>query len=168
MLYERRARRVSPSAPAASCELWQAFLRQPTDEDAVTAMAQTFLATVLNFQLVSNCVDESVDLSTYGLETMTVRAVKRRAEQWLEASSFGTHSERPRDWTAGGFDGQPYHDALAAFNARELDLSYPACQVRPADYGQSGEGIERFRFVRSLSATLDRLFRSTRLSVTHD
>ena len=32
---------------------WQAFLRQPTDEDAVTAMGQTFLATVLNFQLVS-------------------------------------------------------------------------------------------------------------------
>lgn len=107
---------------------WQMFLVANTRGDKAMKMAQTLLATNLNFSLRPSddgtCVDRSVDFSSFGLEeTTTVRDVRQRAEAWLEASGWDDTSVRR--WTVNvdgtDVDGEPLKNVLDAFNNGEIE-----------------------------------------------
>lgn len=104
---------------------WQAFLVQNTNGDKGAIMAKTLLATSLNFQRRPSsdpdCVDNSTDFSEFGLEeTTTIRDVKRRAEDWLQASAF-PDGQKQKQWTVKGMDGEPLKNVLDAFNNGNID-----------------------------------------------
>jgi hypothetical protein len=121
-------------------EDWQDFLVMSTKGDKGVKMAQTLLATILNFQRATDdsdnlgtidatCEAKEVDFSAYdfGLdETTTVIEVKRRAEDWLEDSNF---DDSQTQWTVDGVDGEPLKSVLDAYNngeIEELDCNCPA------------------------------------------
>jgi hypothetical protein len=120
---------------------WQAFLLQPTRGDKAVKLAQTLLATKLNFQLRSStdsgpeeeqdCVYQTtdfsaygIDLTNYGFDENNVAKVSALADSWLEHSNFPGEQ---RDWTvlrAGKpVDGEALKDILDAFNNGTLGLN---------------------------------------------
>lgn len=119
------------SGDVIKCKLmadWQEFLVQNTRGDKAIKMAQTLLATILNFQLRpsddGDCVDLEQDFSEFGQEeTTTVRDVKQRAEEWLSASSFC--ESKQKHWTVNvdgeDVDGEPLKNVLDAFNNGNVD-----------------------------------------------
>lgn len=102
---------------------WQDFLVAPPRGDKGHIMAKTFLAARLNtFRREEDdegCLDESIDLSAYGLGTASVRDVVHMAADWLRASNFDGPQ---RSWTVDGVDGEPLKDVLDAFNNGTLGL----------------------------------------------
>ncbi|WP_284011205.1 hypothetical protein [Haloarcula pelagica] len=121
-------------------EEWQAFLLKPTRGDKAVKLAQTLLATKLNFELRSSkdsgpedeqdCVyqatdfsDYGIDLRDYGFDENNVAKVSALADSWLEHSNFPGEQ---RDWTvvrAGKpVDGEALKDILDDFNNGALGL----------------------------------------------
>jgi len=129
--------------------MWKAFLTDPDRGDKAAIMGKAVLATALNFCRLpprpdgcdsasdcdqdGSCAYEKLDLSEYGIETeMNVAEVKNTAFEWLRASNWGTDDEQ-RSWTVElddgtTLDGEPYKDALDAFNNGELNPEDCFCE----------------------------------------
>jgi len=92
-------------------------------------MAKHLLVTLLNFQGRKKddpeCVDKNIDFSEFGLGETSVRDIAKRADDWLQASSFSNKNDRQTFWTVEvddeDIDGEPLKDVLDAFNNRGLE-----------------------------------------------
>lgn len=113
---------------------WQAFLTGRTRGDKAYIMAKHVVATRLNFwrrpggERDTSCIDQDLDLSAYGLGTMSLNEVQRRASQWLAASDW---PDPVRSWWVDvdgtATDGEPLKNVLDDFNNGRLDLDDCNC-----------------------------------------
>lgn len=99
-------------ADERSIAAWKLLLAtEPADTGE--SMAREVLAARLNFQRLPSDENDCVDQSLEAMDGRTIRDVKVEAKEWLVASDW---PDGQATWLADGVDGEPLHDALAAFN----------------------------------------------------
>ncbi|WP_231727902.1 Tat pathway signal protein [Haloferax profundi] len=109
-------------------------LLKPAKGDKAKIMAKHLVATKLNFQNRNDpdpCVDDPIEYGPFAGEDMNMRAVKRLAEDWMEASNYPDKQKRWHVTIDGEkVDGEPIKNTLDMFNNDPSKLGLYGCNCK--------------------------------------